>query len=166
MLLNSDSKRLLRKYPERSRLGSPREFFMSPLWQHRIEIRVQYNETDGQGRVHHGQYINYFERGRVELLRARGQSYREIERGGLYLVVSEMSLKYLGAAQFDDLLQLTTRVEKIRGVRMDHSYEIVKLDEQGAGPQHIVEGHSVVACVDRSGKVRPLPPHLRVLNAR
>ena len=40
--------------------------------QHQIEIRVRYNETDGQGRVHHAQYLNFFERGRVELLRAMG----------------------------------------------------------------------------------------------
>ena len=144
--------------------------------EHSIEIRVQYNETDGQGRVHHGQYINYFERGRVELLRFQGQSYREFEQGGLYLVVSEMNLKYLGAAEFDDLLVLTTRVEEVRGVRISHSYELVRPalasqvemvseDAQG-GPQVIVQGFSVVACVDRTGKVRPLPLPIRGLTSR
>ncbi|MCR9294674.1 MAG: acyl-CoA thioesterase [bacterium] len=145
---------------------------MTTPMEHSIEIRVQYNETDGQGRVHHGEYINYFERGRVELLRFQGQNYREFERGGLYLVVSEMNLKYLGAAEFDDLLILTTRVQEVRGVRISHSYELVRpnpvdhrepLTDAPASAQVIVQGYSVVACVDRSGKVRPLPHPIRKL---
>lgn len=134
---------------------------MKPLLTHRIEIRVQYNETDGQGRVHHGQYINYFERGRVELLRAQGQSYRDFEEGGLFLVVVDLNLRYPGFAQFDDLLELTTRVDRVRGVRIDHSYQITKTIEDGGERQIIVEGTSVVACVNRQGKVRPLPAHYR-----
>lgn len=140
--------------------------------QHRLEIRVRYHETDGQGRVHHGQYINYFERGRVELLRAYGHSYREFEAGGLMLVVSEMNIKYLGAAEFDDLLQLTTRVIRARGVRIEHGYELVRLPsdhkgqhenpEQPSAPQPIVSATSVIACVDRSGKVCRLPDYLRI----
>ena len=39
---------------------------------HEIEIRVRYQETDGQRRVHHGNYLTYFEMGRTEMLRAQG----------------------------------------------------------------------------------------------
>ena len=55
--------------------------------EHEIEIRVRYQETDGQGRVHHANYLTWFELGRVELLRAAGHSYRELEAAGLFLVV-------------------------------------------------------------------------------
>jgi acyl-CoA thioester hydrolase len=126
-----------------------------------ISIRVRYNETDGQGRVHHAQYLNYFERGRVELLRARGYSYREFEANGLMLVVAEMNIKYVGAAQFDDLLTLTTRVIRSRGVRIEHAYELVRTDPEHASSETIVTAHSTIACVDRSGKVRRLPDYLR-----
>ncbi|MEM9588180.1 MAG: acyl-CoA thioesterase, partial [Planctomycetota bacterium] len=51
-----------------------------------IEVRVGYHQTDGQGRVHHANYLHFFEQGRVELLRKLGFSYRELERGGLMLV--------------------------------------------------------------------------------
>ena len=126
-----------------------------------ITIRVRYNETDGQGRVHHAQYLNYFERGRVELLRSRGYSYREFEASGLMLVVAEMNVRYQGAAQFDDLLELTTRVIRSRGVRIEHAYELRRVEpEEGAG-EIIVVGQSTIACVDRSGKVRRLPDYLR-----
>ncbi len=130
------------------------------ITEHRIEIRVRYNETDGQRRVHHAQYLNYFERGRVELLRALGHSYRDLEQeSNLMLVVSEMNVRYLSAAEFDDLLQLTTRVTRSRGVRIHHEYEIVNLN--ATVPSLVVQATSIIACVDREGKVRPLPDFLR-----
>lgn len=131
-----------------------------------LEFRVQYHQTDGQGRVHHGQYVNYFERGRVELLRSLGQNYRDFEQElGLFLVVSEMNIRYIGAAVFDDLLRLTTQVEDVRGVRIRHSYRVERLDEQdqSKAPELIAEGYTVVACVDRTGKVRRLPKVIRDL---
>ncbi|MEZ6133351.1 MAG: thioesterase family protein [Pirellulaceae bacterium] len=127
-----------------------------------IEIRVRYHETDGQGRVHHAQYLNFFERGRVELLRTLGHSYRDFESAGLMLVVTEMQVQYLGAAEFDDVLELTTRVSKSRGVRIYHEYELVRQATDSGPAVVIVRAMSVVACVDRAGKVRPLPDYLRL----
>lgn len=131
--------------------------------QHQIEIRVRYNETDGQGRVHHAQYLNFFERGRVELLRSLGHNYRHLEASGLMLVVTEMNVRYLGAAVFDDLLVLETKVVKTKGVRIEHSYRIVRQPEtDDSPPSEIVQATSVIACIDREGKVRRLPDYLRV----
>ena len=125
-----------------------------------MEIRVRYHETDGQGRVHHAQYLNYFERGRVELMLSMGHSYRELEETtGLMLVVAEMQIRYLSAAAFDDLLELTTRVTKSKGVRVYHDYSLVNLSL--SGQPTVVTASSVIACVDRSGKVRPLPEILK-----
>ncbi|MCA9126476.1 MAG: acyl-CoA thioesterase [Planctomycetales bacterium] len=128
---------------------------------HNLEIRVRYHETDGQGRVHHAQYLNYFERGRVELLRSLGYSYREFEASGLMLVVAEMQVQYLGAAEFDDLLTLTTSVVSSRRVRITHSYAIHKASENGQPAQEIIRATSVIACVNRLGKLQALPNYLR-----
>ncbi len=130
--------------------------------QHQIEIRVRYNETDGQGRVHHAQYLNFLERGRIELLRSMGHNYRDLEASGLMLVVTEMNVRYLGASVFDDLLLLETKVVKSKGVRIEHSYRIVRQAENGeSAPVDIVHATSVIACIDREGKVRRLPDYLR-----
>ena len=126
-----------------------------------ITIRVRYNETDGQGRVHHAQYLNYFERGRVELLRARGYSYRDFEASGLMLVVVEMNVKYQDAAVFDDLLTLTTHVTRSRGVRIQHSYDITRQRENSSEIETIVTATSTIACIDRAGKVKRLPDYLQ-----
>jgi len=127
-----------------------------------LSIRVNYNETDGQGHVHHAQYLNYFERGRVELMRSHGHSYREFEAGGLMLVVVEMNVKYLGAARFDELLLLSTCVVRSRGVRIEHAYELIRpTSEDGGSAELIVTGTSTIACIDRQGKVCRLPEYLR-----
>jgi acyl-CoA thioester hydrolase len=116
-----------------------------------MTFRVAYHETDGQRRVHHANYLNYFEQSRVEMLRANGLCYRAFENAGLLLVVTEMNVRYRSAAEFDDLLTITTTVTEVRGVRIRHHYVI---DRDG---EIIVEADSTIACVDRSGKVRRLP---------
>jgi len=125
-----------------------------PLRSHCQQVRVTYQETDGQRRVHHANYLNYFERGRVEMLRAAGISYRQLEESGLMLVVIEMNVRYHSAAIFDDLLTMTTEVTEIRKVRIRHRYSIHREGEL------IVEADSVIACVDRGGNPRRLPDRL------
>lgn len=121
---------------------------------HSQNLRVTYHETDGQRRVHHANYLNYFERGRVEMLRSAGISYKQLEDAGLMLVVVEMNVRYHAAAEFDDLLTLTTEVVEIRKVRIRHHYTIC------LGEQVIVDADSVIACVDRQGNPKRLPSQL------
>jgi acyl-CoA thioester hydrolase len=125
------------------------------LSEHTIEFRVGYHETDGQRRVHHANYLNYFERGRVEMLRAAGFDYKAIEDEGRMLVVTEMQIRYHAAAEFDDLLRLTTRVLTARGVRIRHAYTV------HCGETPIVSAESTIACIGRDGRPRPLPDDLR-----
>lgn len=125
-----------------------------PIREHEVEIRVRYQETDAQGRVHHANYINYFEIGRIELLRAFGRRYRDLEEEGILLVVTEMNCKYYLPADFDDLLLLKTTTVRSRGVRIEHEYRITRDQDL------LAEGRSVVACIDRTGKLRRLPEWL------
>jgi len=118
---------------------------------HEIEIRVRYQETDGQRRVHHANFITYFEIGRTEMLRSQGLTYREFETAGLFLVVADISCRYVAAAEYDDLLLLRTRVEKVGAAHVCHAYELHR------GSMLIATGTSTVVCVDREGRVRRLP---------
>ena len=135
---------------------------MNSSHSHRLPIRVQYFETDGQGRVHNSQYLNYFERGRVEMLRSIGISYRELEQTGLMLVVRSMHVDFLVPAQFDDELELLTSLCHSYGARVEHNYELVRRGDLDSPPTIMVTGHSVIACVDRDGKVRRLPKELQL----
>lgn len=124
------------------------------LTQHEIEIRVRYQETDGQGRVHHANYLTWFELGRVEMLRAAGHSYRELEEAGVLLVVAEISAQYFLPALFDDVLTLQTTTLKAKGARIQHRYEIRR------GAEVLATATTTVACIDRTGRVKRLPAWL------
>lgn len=121
------------------------------LTEHQIEFRVRYQETDGQGRVHHANYLTWFEMGRVELLRAAGHSYRELEASGLFLVVVEMNVRYYLPARFDDLVRLKTTTLHAKGARLVHRYEVFR------GAELLAEGQSTIACIDRRGRPARLP---------
>jgi len=123
---------------------------------HETTIRVRYQETDGQRRVHHANFLTYFEVGRTEMLRSGGGgTYRDFEDAGLFLVVSEATCSYRMAADYDDLLTVRTRVAKAGGASLEHAYEIVR------GSTIIATGTTTVVCVDREGRVRRLPEWLR-----
>lgn len=118
---------------------------------HEMEIRVRYQETDGQRRVHHANYLTYFEMGRTEMLRSHGHTYRAFEDAGLFMVVADVSCKYQAPAEYDDLLVLRTRVEKIGAAHIKHAYEVIR------GTTIVATGTTTVVCVDAEGKVRRLP---------
>lgn len=125
------------------------------LTSHEIEIRVRYQETDAQGRLHHANYFTYFEVGRTELLRAAGYSYRDLEEQGIYLVVAEIGCEYFLPASYDDLLRLRTTTIRARGARLHHQYELLRDGEL------LARGHSTLACVTRDGRAARLPSFLR-----
>jgi acyl-CoA thioester hydrolase len=126
------------------------------LLQHQFDIRVRYQETDAQGHAHHTTYVNYFEIGRIEMLRAAGFDYRDLENQGMMLVVTEVGCQYFVPARYDDVLRLTTTVVSSRGARIRHDYEIHRDQDL------IARGFTVVAAVDRTGKVQRLPKWLRI----
>jgi acyl-CoA thioester hydrolase len=121
------------------------------LTEHQITFRVRYPETDAMGVVHHSRYFQYFEMGRVELLRASGMSYAEMEMAGILFVVAKVECKYKAPARYDDELTLTTRVVRQTHVRIDHQYVLRR------GTTVIAEGATTIACVDRQGQLRAIP---------
>lgn len=123
---------------------------------HELELRVRYQETDAQGRVHHSNYANYFEIGRTELVRSSGITYRDIEAAGVMLVVTDLKCEFIKGAQYDDLLRIKTTVVKAKGVRIINQYEIYVENEL------IVRGETTVAAVSPAGKVVRLPEFLHV----
>jgi len=78
--------------------------------------------------VYYGNYAEYFEVARVELFRALGISYDEIEKRGIFLPVSEYKIKYLKPALYDQLLTIHTYVRKKPGVKIEFEYEIYNED--------------------------------------
>lgn len=93
--------------------------------EHQIEVRVRYSETDQMGVVYHGNYIPYFEIGRVEWLRNKGISYKMMEESGIALPIVSMSINYKLPARYDDLLSVKTTFKSQSSVKIEFECEIV-----------------------------------------
>jgi acyl-CoA thioester hydrolase len=128
--------------------------------EHTIEIRVRYPEADAMGYLHHSRFLQYFEIGRIELLRSRGHSYADLEKQGIFFVVVKAQLSFKAPARFDDLLSLTTRLVKQTHVRYDHAYELRH------GNVLVAEGTTTIACVNRGGNLIAIPASLGHPDAR
>lgn len=124
--------------------------------EHDLEIRVRYQETDAMGVLHHANYFTYFEMGRTELLRANGKSYRDLEVGGLLMVIVKIGCNYRRPARYDDVLRLHTVTTRVTAAKIEHEYQMYRGDEL------LCEGHSTLACVDREGRVQRVPEWLHV----
>ncbi len=123
--------------------------------QHTVTIRVRYPECDPMGYLHHSVYLQYFEIGRVEMLRSMGFSYAEMERQGIFFVVVKVDVRYKSPARYDEALTLITRVDKQTFVRYDHSYELRR------GETVLALATTTIACVDRNGHVIQIPAAVR-----
>jgi YbgC/YbaW family acyl-CoA thioester hydrolase len=71
--------------------------------------RVGVADTDMMGIVHHANYVVYFERGRLEYMRRRGLSYKQMVERGYHMPVVELNVRYRKPAHFDDMLRVETR---------------------------------------------------------
>lgn len=122
--------------------------------QHVIEIRVRYPEVDAMGFLHHSRFLQYFELGRVELLREMGHAYADLEKAGVFFVVTHAEIRYRAPARYDELLRLETTIKRQTMVRIDHTYRLLR------GETLLAEGNTTIACVDRQGEVRVIPESL------
>lgn len=89
-----------------------------------VKIRVRYGETDQMGYVYYGNYAEYFEVGRVELLRSLGVSYKSLEESGIMLPVLHMEINFLKPAKYDDLLILETKLVGNPMVKIKFEFKI------------------------------------------
>jgi acyl-CoA thioester hydrolase len=119
-----------------------------------INIRVRYAESDPMGYLHHSRYFEYFEMGRTELLRQAGFRYRDLEARGVLFAVVKLECRFKASARYDDELVLTTGIMRMTRARIDHSYVLRR------GAVVLCEASSTLACIDRSGRLMPIPDEL------
>ncbi len=120
---------------------------------HTINIVPRYAETDQAGVVHHTVYPVWLEMGRTELLRVNGMAYSNLEKQGTLFVVAEMKLKYRKPALYDETLALTTTCSKVTAAKIVHKYKLIRTKTK----ELLVEGSTVLACVDETGKIQRMP---------
>ena len=136
-----------------------------------IRVRVRYAECDPMNVAHHASYAPWLEMGRTELLREGGVSYAELERAGVFLVVTKLELRYRRPVVYDDVLEVRTTAYESGRIKIRHSYELVLVERLGAVPDAASDPRvpldgvcavatSELACVGRDGRPTALPEWL------
>ena len=93
------------------------------MYSYEVKLRVRYGETDQMGFVYYGVYAQYYEVGRVELLRSLGLSYKFLEESGFELPVLNFNINYKKPAYYDDKLTLKTSLKEMPSSRIIFHYE-------------------------------------------
>jgi acyl-CoA thioester hydrolase len=127
---------------------------------HLLTVRVYYEDTDFTGIVYHANYLRYMERGRTNYLRLLGADHRalfeetEKEAPGFAFVVRSMNIDFLKPARMDDVLEVITEPEELKGASTTVRQRIMRGDEL------LVEARVRVAFIS-GGRARPIPKPLR-----
>jgi acyl-CoA thioester hydrolase len=128
---------------------------------HVLTVRVYYEDTDFTGIVYHANYLRYMERGRTNYLRLIGADHRalfeatEREAPGFAFVVRSMNIEFLKPARMDDVLDIITEPEEVKGASTTVRQRVMRGDEL------LVEAHVRVAFIS-GGQARPIPKPLRI----
>ncbi|MBO7741249.1 MAG: acyl-CoA thioesterase [Victivallales bacterium] len=122
------------------------------------EIRVIYGDTDQMGVVYHANYLKYLEVGRTEMLRQKGIAYRDIEAMEILLQVVQIDIKYHRPAQYDDIIEVRSRVAEMGPASVLIENEICR------DGQLLVSARVKLASVSAiTRRIAPIPKALRAV---
>jgi acyl-CoA thioester hydrolase len=127
----------------------------------RMQYRVIYGDTDSGGVMYHANYLRLAEIGRTELMRNWALPYKEMERQGLVLPVTESYLRYKAPAKYDDLVTIATSLAEIKFVFCCFYFRITRWEEEQGREQLLAKGFTQLACINRQGKLLPFPDNIR-----
>jgi acyl-CoA thioester hydrolase len=123
------------------------------MFTHTTKLRVRYGETDQMGYMYYGNYAEFFEVGRVEMLRSLGLTYRWMEETGIMMPVLELKCRYLKPALYDEELSIKVTMEKMPGVKIHFKYEL--FNER----QDLIHvGETLLAFINMNTSRPSLPP--------
>ena len=124
-------------------------------------VRVYYEDTDAGGVVYHSRYLNYFERGRTEMLRALGfEQDNLMQEDDVIFAVRSVAVEYHKPARFNDELQVATCVEVVKKASMTFQQTLRPVGLQTV----LCELSGRVACL-RASTLTPRAIPEEILNA-
>jgi acyl-CoA thioester hydrolase len=117
-------------------------------------LRVRYAETDQMGVVYYANYLIWMEVGRVELCKARGFNYRDMEiDDGIFLAVAEANCQYRHPARYDDEVIVRTWIEKAGSRMVIFRYEM----RRAVDDQRLATGYTKHVFVSKAMRPTHLP---------
>lgn len=120
--------------------------------EHHFPLRIYFEDTDFSGLVYHANYLRYMERARSDMLRCAGIDQRSaFENGDGVYAVSELEIRYVRPARFDDVLCVISTIEKLGGATVVIHQRVM------LGDQMLTDARVVAAFLSREGRPRRQP---------
>ena len=123
---------------------------------HVYKTKVYYEDTDAGGIVYYARYLNFIERARTEMiydhLKLNHKKLRD--QFNAIFVVRECNIKYFKSANFEDNLEVKTKVINKSPVRLNLLQEVSRDNEI------LVTAQVELAVIDSDGSVSKLPKDL------
>jgi len=120
-----------------------------------LPVRVEFDEVDLYGIVHHARYFVFMERARVAWFRALGVPAGSLAERGFGLVLVEDRTRYARPARFGDELEVAVAVAQVGAASLRLSNRITR------GEDVVVESEIRLACIGADGRPRPFPATFR-----
>jgi len=119
--------------------------------------RVYYQHTDAAGVVYHGNYLDFMECGRTELMQSLGFDLGRLARDEhLLFMVRSAQITYHRPALLNDMLSVVTRLRALGRARLVFAQEIKRDDVI------LVSADVTLACVDaRTRRAIGVPEAIR-----
>lgn len=119
--------------------------------------RVYYQHTDAGGVVYHGNYLDFMECARTELLQSLGFDLGYLARHEHVLfMVHSAQIAYHKPARLNDMLSVSARVSRIGRARLVFAQSVKR------GEETLVSADITLACVDaRTQKAIGVPEAIR-----
>jgi acyl-CoA thioester hydrolase len=129
------------------------------MFQHEVQLRVRYADTDQMGFVYYGNYAAFYEVARVESFRNLGFSYKNLESNGIGMPVLNMQSSYHAPARYDDLLKIIIKIPEMPRARLRYEYEIYNEEAK-----LLNTGETTLAFINMSnGRPVKMPEDLKAL---
>jgi acyl-CoA thioester hydrolase len=123
-------------------------------------FRVRYAETDQMGVVYYANYLVWMEVGRTDFCKTLGFNYKDMEREGAFLVVTEANCRYLAPAHYDDAILVETRLDNLNRRFVTFGYSI-RNEQTG---RLLAEGNTAHVAIGLDQKPKTMPqPYLDLL---
>lgn len=123
---------------------------------HQTDYRVYYEDTDAGGIMYHGNFINFCERGRSELLREIGYPASEVvSKLKTGFVVRALEAEYMAMVKLDDLLSVRSYVKQMKNSSFVMEQSIFCQNKV------VFKMDVTLVCIDMQGKPTRIPQVLR-----
>ncbi len=128
---------------------------------HHMQVRVYLEDTDAGQIVYHSSFLRFMERGRTNYLRLLGTNQRALleeareDAPGFAFVVRSMKIDFLKFAVLDDVLEVVTAPEEVKGASLT-------LHQECRRGTDLLAAASVRVAFISDGKAQRIPKALRL----